>query len=94
METDPSESLVWLDCLDLLCPDTDDRTVELWLVFLKKPSCSPAGGECWEILWLAALLIVLLTVVGLDREEATDFVLERGGRGREEQSELLSTEVL
>ena len=50
METDPSESLVWLECLDLLWPDTadtDDRTVELWLRFLKKPSCSPAGGDCW-----------------------------------------------
>ena len=43
---------------------------------------------------MAALLTVLLTVVGLEREEETDFVLERGGLGREEQSELLSTEVL
>ena len=33
-------------------------------------------------------------MVGLEREEETDFVLERGGLGREEQSELLSTEVL
>ena len=50
METDPSESLVWLECLDLFwpeTPDTDDRTVELWLIFLKKPSPSPAGGDCW-----------------------------------------------
>ena len=45
METDPSESLVWLECLDLLCPDTDERTVELMLTFLKKPSWPPAGGD-------------------------------------------------
>ena len=36
METDPSESLVWLECLDLLCPNTDERTVELMLTFLVK----------------------------------------------------------
>ena len=82
-------------CRDLLCPDTDDRTVELWLIFLKKPSWSllPSGGDCWEILWLAALP-VLLTVVGFDLEEETDLLLVRGGLGREEQSELLSTAEL
>ena len=43
---------------------------------------------------MAALLTVLLTVVGLERADETDLVLDLGGLGREEQSELLSTEVL